>query len=182
MTRCYRAPLVSAPPRLFHTFQTPTDCHHLSDSQKGFPVLIPLLAEPTLLSIPAIASGLTYEVELATAVDTSGHKAGAIVWRLHSATGANTEIRVKAYRVWPYDPGLARFQETPGAPQVVIETFKADGNSAPGELITTDVSQGTPDQIYSPALRVVLEVAAVGGTSGAGTLTVSAALMLYAGA
>ena len=142
-------------------------------------MLIPILPEPTQISIPAIANGQVYNVDLATALDTSACKSGAIAWRLHSLPGANTELRIKAYRVWPYDPGLARFQESPGAPVVVIETFAADANSTVGDLITTDTAQGTPDKLNTPALRVVLEVAAVGGTTVAGSVTISAAFLAY---
>lgn len=139
----------------------------------------PFMPTPTVISIPVISDTVVYEFDLAT-LEASGFKTGSLAARVHSGVGPDVpipnpfvEVKLKAYRVWPFDSGVVRFQDND--PSALITTEKIDSDTKDGTL----VSSGEAAPLSAPALRIVAEITANGGTTTAGTFTISAAILLF---
>ena len=132
-----------------------------------------------MISIPVIADTVVYEFDLGT-IEAAGFKTGSLVCRVHSGVSPDVptpnpyvEVKLKAYRVWPFDSAVVRFQDN--EPSALITTEKIDADTPDGTL----VSSGDATALSAPALRIVAEITANGGSTSAGTFTISAAILLF---
>lgn len=136
-----------------------------------FTLLIPNSYE---LVTPAISDTTTTELELVRAFDVSGYRKGMLLLRQHSGA-VNLEIALRAYKVWPGETADPVFQDEAEDP--IAYTNFAVGLADNGKLVTNT----TPSDLYSPALRVFIALKANGGAIAAGTrIIISAGISLFA--